>query len=326
MSDLTRQRLRDLEALLQIHPDGLKASEIAAKLGVNQRTVYNDIDRLSLDGIPIYKEGRSYFLDARYRTAIRLSLAQAWLMYLPLRRIVRAELHRMPLVRGLLHQIASLFHAEIADQLFPSLVEEEVSERDQIFTTLVRCWQEQRHAELRYRRPNADHTSTLIVAPWWFEPAVWSDASYLICGFEGAQGGVETLTLKLERIQSAKPLATRFERPSGQEISDYLEHTWGIWVGEGPPARVKLRFHNRQFRRLMESRWHPTQETWLEPDGAVIWQARISEPQEMLPWIRSWGADVEVLEPEDIREQIAAEAAATARIYRRPSQDTDYVF
>lgn len=327
MTDRTRQRLRDFEMLLSNHPEGLSASEIAAELNVTRQTVYNDLERLSLDGVPVFEEKGRYFLDPSYRPAIRLSLAQAWMMYLPLRRLVRAELHRMPLVRSLLYQITSLLHQEIADQLFPTPTEGQVNERDRVFSQLVDCWRTQQHVELRYQRPNADRASTLVVAPWWFEPAVWSDAFYLICGFKRASGEVEPLTLKLDRILSVRPLNTHFERPSGREISEYLEHTWGIWVGEQRPVQVKLRFHNRQYQRLQETHWHPTQELWLEGDGSVIWQAQISEPQEMLPWIRGWGADVEVLEPDDLRQQIAAEAEATARIYQPSAQESDsYIF
>ncbi len=35
----------------------------------------------------------------------------------------------------------------------------------------------------------------------------------------------------------------------------------------------------------------------------------------MTPWIRSWGASVEVLEPADLREELAAEARALANLY-----------
>ena len=38
-------------------------------------------------------------------------------------------------------------------------------------------------------------------------------------------------------------------------------------------------------------------------------------PREMTPWIRSWGASVEVLEPADLREELAAEARALANLY-----------
>ena len=34
----------------------------------------------------------------------------------------------------------------------------------------------------------------------------------------------------------------------------------------------------------------------------------VTDPQEMLPWILSWGAQVEVLEPATLRAQIRDEA------------------
>jgi len=35
----------------------------------------------------------------------------------------------------------------------------------------------------------------------------------------------------------------------------------------------------------------------------------------MLPWIRGWGADVEVLEPEELREQMMGETRRMAQMY-----------
>ncbi len=325
MPDSTRQRLRDLVSLLSKYPDGLTTPEIADELGVTRQTALKDIRRLEDDGYPIYPDGNRHILPGDYHKRIYLSLAQAWFMYLPLRRIVRAELHRFPLVRGLLHRIASLFHEEIADQLVPRGKDATQSDTDQIFSELVHCWREERLVEISYRKLNTDRRTKLVVAPWWFEPAVWSDAFYLICGLQGKNGEYEPLTLKIDRIQSVKQHNTRFRRPPGKEIIQHLEKTWGIWVGKGEAVRVKLRFHNRQLDRLNETRWHLTEETTVDDDGSIIWQASVSEPQEMLPWIRGWGADVEVLEPENIRQQIAAEAETTARLYgRNPDEQPDF--
>jgi CRISPR-associated endonuclease/helicase Cas3 len=45
----------------------------------------------------------------------------------------------------------------------------------------------------------------------------------------------------------------------------------------------------------------------------------------MLPWVRGWGADVEVLEPAELREELTREAKAIAEKYNwfvssRPSR------
>jgi CRISPR-associated endonuclease/helicase Cas3 len=46
-----------------------------------------------------------------------------------------------------------------------------------------------------------------------------------------------------------------------------------------------------------------------------VWRAQIAEPKEMLPWIRGWGADVEVLGPEGLRGTLEAEVQKMAKVY-----------
>jgi hypothetical protein len=41
----------------------------------------------------------------------------------------------------------------------------------------------------------------------------------------------------------------------------------------------------------------------------------VAEPQEMLPWIRGWGADVEVATPEGLRTALAVETQKLSRLY-----------
>ncbi len=313
----TRQHMQKMiDLLLETYPEGLATSEIASVLGVTTQTVRNYIDRLSAEGVPICEaeEKRGYTVNPRdYLRPLRLSLPQAWFLYLSLRRIVRANLNRYPLVNNLLHRIAAALQSEIAERLVSpdTLVEQQP---DTILTALVEAWKTETCVQIQYRPPDVTYASTLTVAPWWFEPAVWSDSNYLIGGLKQGDD-YRPITLKLDRIQSVKNLDMRFQRPLAEDLLQRISQTWGIWTGEGVPVRVVLRFHNRRLDRLRETRWHPTEEIKMDAEGYVLWSAFISEPQEMLPWIRGWGADVEVIEPPHIREQVAAEAERTARLY-----------
>lgn len=78
---------------------------------------------------------------------------------------------------------------------------------------------------------------------------------------------------------------------------------------------VVLRFHPRVAMRVREGRWHRGQALEAQPDGYLLWRARVAEPREMLPWIRGWGADCEVLEPQELREMLMGEAKAMAELY-----------
>ena len=52
-------------------------------------------------------------------------------------------------------------------------------------------------------------------------------------------------------------------------------------------------------------------------DGTLLWRSTVSGVIEIRLWILSWGEDVEVLEPQDLRDQvreILERAAARIRV------------
>ena len=85
--------------------------------------------------------------------------------------------------------------------------------------------------------------------------------------------------------------------------------------GEGV-SEVILRFSAAVKPFVMESQWHPSQRILVTPDGGCLFQVQVSEPLEMQPWIRSWGAQVEVIAPEWLRERIACDLQQAAQQYR----------
>jgi len=94
-----------------------------------------------------------------------------------------------------------------------------------------------------------------------------------------------------------------------------LKDAWGIWYADKEPEEVVLRFNKRVAKRVQETQWHYTQVTERQPDGSLVWRARVVEWREMLPWIRGWGADVEVVGPEGLREALKREVRSLAKLY-----------
>ena len=78
-----------------------------------------------------------------------------------------------------------------------------------------------------------------------------------------------------------------------------------------------MRFGPNVLKRVMETRWHFSEDKHDDPDrpGYLIWRAKVADTLDMLPWIRGWGADCEVLEPKELRETLMGEAKAMAEQY-----------
>lgn len=118
--------------------------------------------------------------------------------------------------------------------------------------------------------------------------------------------------------KTRRPQTEPFKIDPKFEQETLFKYAWGIWASDKEPVTVKLRFSGREaIRRVEESVWHP-QQMISEPDeqGRVTWQAPIAEWCEMLPWVRGWGADVEVVEPMALRKAIFTEVHRLNRIYK----------
>jgi proteasome accessory factor B len=68
--------------------------------------------------------------------------------------------------------------------------------------------------------------------------------------------------------------------------------------------------------RVKESIWHPSQVIDDLPGGGCILSMKVGSTLEITPWIRGWGPDVEVLEPDELREQFHTWANQMQAMYR----------
>lgn len=128
-------------------------------------------------------------------------------------------------------------------------------------------------------------------------------------------------TFKIERIRTIRLLPDQpYTIPDAFDAREMLQDAWGIWYTEAPPVEVVLHFSRQVAPRVAETQWHHAQALTEQPDGSLIWRAPVAEWREMLPWIRGWGAEVEVLEPEALRETVKAHLQRLASNYNLTRQ------
>ena len=56
------------------------------------------------------------------------------------------------------------------------------------------------------------------------------------------------------------------------------------------------------------------------PDGTCTLTLRVNHTLEMVPWIRGWGPDCEVLKPDELRQQIAEDMRKAVEVYGKDRQ------
>jgi len=111
-------------------------------------------------------------------------------------------------------------------------------------------------------------------------------------------------TFKIERIRDVRVTGRSFEPPEGATLERDLRRGWDI-IADQEPVEVVVRFGRAVADRVAETVWHPDQRTERTPDGSLIWRSVVSGVIEIRLWILSWGEDAEVLEPPELRAQVA---------------------
>jgi predicted DNA-binding transcriptional regulator YafY len=311
-------RLRQLEELLLLSPHGLSAAELAAHLVVNRRTVYRDIDFLSAQGVPLWQqEGRFGLNRTRYLAAVRLSYQEAIALVLAGLLLARTLDERNPHVIAALRRLATTLPdlpsthlkraAERVEAYRPNLAQVAVLE------TIAEGWGRGLKVQVAYRSPRSGELRQRVIAPYALEPT--ASAIYIICHDEWAD---DIRTFRLARLENAQLLDEPYSIPADFDPEAHLAGSWGIMTGE-QVSEVILRFSVAAKPFVEERQWHPSQHIQATSDGGCLLQVQVSEPLEMQPWIRSWGAQVEVIAPDWLREQISAELQQAAEQYRSPA-------
>ena len=179
-------------------------------------------------------------------------------------------------------------------------------------STVTDAWARRRVLKLSYRSAGKQRPKDIIVHPYFLEPSAAGFSTYLI-GYSRTHDQLRTF--KIERIVSAEMLPQAFDVPAGLDVDQLLSSAWGIIWGEG--TAVTLRFAPDVAWRVKESRWHPSQAIEDLADGAVLMTISVASLMELGRWVRGWGDKVEVLAPQELREELRDEALRLARNYTR---------
>ncbi len=337
-------RLRQIEELLYLNVEGLRAIELAQQLEVDRRTIYRDLDFLCEQGIPIWQDNGVFGINrTRYLSTLHLAYHEAIALVLAGLLLARSIDEHNPHVAAALRKLAIALPRPLTAHLKRAAERVQAhgdagrgdgpSHRDgqrvneattsgavAVLEALAEGWGNGQKVRVDYRSPRSGALRQRVVSPYALEPTA---SGIYVIGHDEWAG--EIRTFKLDRLENAAVLAEPFTLPEDFDLEAFLESGWRIMAGE-ETQEVVLRFTEAAASHVAERRWHPSQTLEALPEAGDRWSngrlltVHVAEPLEMQPWIRSWGAQVEVVAPRWLREQIAAELAQAAAVYVRDGE------
>jgi len=301
---------------------GLGLDELAAELGCVRRTVYRDLDALMYAGFPLVserREGRVYYRfldsfglgDVPFTTDEVLALAFSEDLLRVLEGTVFHDSIRSALakIRASLGSEIAAFLARLSDSFRvlpgPHKRYDESRETIRILNDAVIG----RHSvHLRYHGARSDRESRREIDPY----RVWYRSGGLyVVGLDHLSGEIRTFAV--DRIREIRAGHRRFTPPADFDFETWIASSFGV-VAQ-PPTRVTIRFEPSQRRYVSERSWHPSQKLRTLPDGSLDLELQVGATSELVGWILSFGASARVLEPESLRQQVAAELSKAAALY-----------
>ncbi|MFF4985985.1 helix-turn-helix transcriptional regulator [Streptosporangium saharense] len=318
-------RLLSLLLLLQTR-GRMTATELAGELEVSVRTVYRDVEALSSAGVPVYADrgptGGYQLLDG-YRTRLNgLTAEEASSLFLAALPGPAAELGLGEIAANAeLKLLAALppeprSHATRMRERFHLDVPGWYRDADEtpFLSDVAEAVWEQRPIRMVYRRWGPREVERLA-QPYGLvlKGGTW----YLVAAADG--GGPRTY--RVSRIVTAEILDGRFERPAGFDLSAFWEsysaefrarmHTGHALVRVAPEAMKMLRY-------AVGAELVDTALAGAEPPDERGWTTlRLpTESTRHAHWLLlRMGADLEVLEPPELREMMTETAAGLRDLY-----------
>lgn len=317
-------RLISIMLLLQVHRR-MTARELANRLEVSERTIHRDMDALSAAGIPVYAERGSaggWALMEEYRTnltGLNKEEIQALFLINPSRLLAdlgmdkasdAAHIKLRAALPSMSRDVAEYARQRIyvdstgwnnSGESFPHL------------PTLQEAIWKERKLRLTYQRGQCSAVERLVdplglVA----KGSVW----YLVAAVEG-----EPRSYRVSRIQDAQVLDEQCARPDGFDLASYWERSTVSFKANLPRYQATVRVSPAIFPRIGYAGRFARIERTEEPDedGWVKVSIRFDVEEVACEYVLGFGAQIEVLEPEALREKVIASAESVISFYSKRS-------
>ena len=285
----------------------LTAAELSERLEVSERTVQRDAQALAAAGVPIASvrgPAGGYRLERGYRTKLTgLDSTEAEALFVgPAaelglgRELAAARLKLLASLPGELQERASraseLFHVDTRGWF------REEDRAPHLPVIAGALWRGQR-VDIRYREGRDVVSRRLDPLGLVLKAGVW----YLLARRRG-----EERVYRVSRIVSARERAEACERPVGFDLATVWTERSEAFERSRRQVEVTLRVPRTELRYLREPR---VLEDGERPTVAAKFEGLDSAFHNLL----AWGPAAEVLAPAELRDRIAAAAAATAALY-----------
>ncbi|MBN1827601.1 MAG: WYL domain-containing protein [Deltaproteobacteria bacterium] len=197
------------------------------------------------------------------------------------------------------------------DRLFSASWSGNAPAEAEIFRPVLSALTQERTLQIRYSSPASEDCTERVVEPHHLQ---YYQGSWLLLAW--CRTASDWRKFYLSRMESASILKDAFAPRSSEDWRQHIEGAFGIYQ-TGVIRQVRLRFRPARAKWIREQYWHENQRMTLLPNGSLELSLPVADFREIRLRVLQYGADVEVLEPEELRDMIKEEIGRMAELYRK---------
>jgi predicted DNA-binding transcriptional regulator YafY/transposase len=317
-------RLLRIQLLLGQYPEGLDVKTIARLCSTHMRTVYRDLKALETElNVPIWEDGKKRgIVEGYFLPPITFTLTEAVTVFSCARLLYNHLRVCNPGMISMFTQLSSIVPQPLRKQIQTTVNHIEKLPRNEKrlnnFNKLINAWLSQHAVRFNYQEHPNEAPIEVTVNPYFIEANTTKHYNYII-GYSHQKKAISTF--KINRIVGDIVLDefTSFEIPSNFDVDDYRDAEWGTCDSEKTET-IKLHFSPGISKDVTETAWHSSQKIESQSDGSIIMIVKAKDCIEFRNWILSYGRDVEVLEPPELRQQMLDYIQSLANAYINKQQ------
>jgi predicted DNA-binding transcriptional regulator YafY len=315
----------------------VSAASLAEQFAVSQRTIYRDIETLSLLGVPVYSErgrgGGFRLLDGYFLPPLMFSTKEAVSLLLGLTflhklahkpfaaELVTAEqklLAALPeRLRLLLHDARQIINfEEVSSDIFHPEPDDDQGDgrlENQALNLFLQGILDGKLVRLRYKSPYSERVGALEAVPLGM---FWDRNRWYLVGEQADRQDAVRLW-RADRVAQIRLGGEVVEERPSFDIQTLLGHNWlgsamRVWRQEAP---VKIQLTPDQARRLQQDWYYRHAHFETADDGQVIMTFGEDNQDLVLALLRWLGPGAILLEPEAWRQQVVEELLQLLAVY-----------
>lgn len=296
---------------------------LAERAGVSEKTVRRDLDLLCRAGFPIQEttgkfNRKTYDLQTADLPQLGFTYDEALAFFfcrravLPLAGTLISESANAAFrkIQASLGERAAKYVEKMLDRVHQTHVGGAYAGKAELIDQLQIAIEECKATFITYHSSRSSEPLTYDIHPYGLTE---HRGSLYVVGHSQQHG--EIRHWKVDRIEATEMTKMPFRRPKDFRLDEHFADSLGVYQGKGH-VRVRARFAPSAARYIREKQMHASQRITPERDGAALAEWTLSSTVEIKSFLLSFGAAAEVLEPEELRAEMAAEAGRLLANYK----------